>query len=141
MTNQINEHVGLHDEKINLSAEDVSLLLLGEHELEAIEIGGVFADGGTNEFLSSVGGSEFGVDIGSGPVLHHGLGTGTTWHLNDNTGQVSVTDEESLTGNLGSLDEDAVKIDNIENNGNFTGEFSFLQQDNTTNFNKRFESL
>ena len=124
-----------------LSTEDVSLLLLSEHELETIEIGRVLTDLGADEFLGGGGGSEFSVNIGGSPVLHHSLGTGSTGHFNDNTGQVSVTDEESLTRNSGSLNEDTVKIDNIENDGNFTSELAFFNQDDTANFNKRFESL
>lgn len=119
----------------------MSLLLLSEHDLEAFEISQVLADFVTGELLGSVGGSEFSFDTGGSPTLHHGLGAGSTRDFNDDTGQISVTDEEGHAGNFSTLDEDTVKIDDVKDDGNFTGEFTFFQQDNTTNFNKSFESL
>lgn len=119
----------------------MSLLLLSEHDLETIEIGQVLTDFSTSELLGSVGGSEFSVNIGSGPALHHGLGTGSTGNINDDAGQVGVTDEERHTGNSGTLNEDTVKINDVKDDGSFTSEFAFLQQDNTTDFNKSFKSL
>lgn len=119
----------------------MSLLLLSEHDLETIEIGGILANLRTSEFLSSAGSSEFSVNVSSGPALHHGLGAGSTGDFNDDAGQISVTDEAGHAGNLRSLDEDAVKIDDVKDDSGFTGEFSFFQQDNTTNFNESFKSL
>lgn len=119
----------------------MSLLLLSEHDLETIEIGQILANFSASEFLGSVGGSEFSINIGSSPALHHGLGAGSTRNINDNTSQVGVTNEERHTGNLGALDEDTVKIDDVKDDSGFTSEFSFFQQDNTTNFNESFKSL
>ena len=119
----------------------MSLLLLSEHDLETIEIGQILTNFRANEFLGSVGGSEFSINISSSPVLHHDLGAGSTGNFNDDTGQVGVTNEARHTGNLGTLNEDTVKIDDVKDDSGFTSEFSFLQQDNTSNFNKSFKSL
>lgn len=119
----------------------MSLLLLSEHDLETIEISQILTDFITNELLSGTSSSEFSINISSSPALHHGLGTGSTRNINDDTGQVSVTDEERHTGNRGTLDEDTVKINDVKDDSGFTSEFAFLQQDNTTDFNKGFESL
>ena len=119
----------------------MSLLLLSEQDLETIEISQILTKLDTGEFLSSVGSSEFGFNISSSPALHHGLGAGSTRNFHNDAGQFGVTNEARHTGNLRTLDEDTVKIDDVKDDGDFTGEFSFLQQDNTSNFNKCFKSL
>ena len=105
----------------------MSLLLLSEHELETIEIGRVLTDFSTNELLRSIGSSEFSINISSSPALHHGLGAGSTGNIDDDTGQVSVTNEARHTRNRGTLNQDTVKIDDVKDNGGFTSEFAFVQ--------------
>lgn len=126
---------------MKLSTKDVSLLLLSQHDLETIEIGQIFTDLRAGELLSRISGSKFGVDFTSSPGFEHSFSAGGTRDRNDDASQVGVADEERHTRDFGALNENTIKIDNVKNDSSLSSEFTFLQKDNSTNFNKSFKSL
>lgn len=76
-------------------------LLLGNHNLETIEIGQVAADLGLGKLLGSPSGSPLVGNTGGGPALADGGSAGTTGEGNGELGQVDAADADDLALNLG----------------------------------------
>lgn len=119
----------------------MSLLLLGKHDLETIKVSQVLTDGTLSKLLGNSSFSKLGFNTGSSPDLGEGLGAGTTGHGDLEASQVGVLDEEGLTGNGGSLDQDTVQVDDFNDTSQLTSILALLNQDDAADFNEFIESL
>lgn len=129
---------------------------MGNHNLEAIEIGQVAADLGLGKLLGSAGGSPLVGNTRGGPALADGRSAGSTGEGNGELGQVDAADADDLALNLGGrsinnnlwvkgalslihliyMGSYAVMIDNIGDNGELADVSSVVDTDDTSNFDK-----
>ena len=114
---------------------------MSQHDLETIKVSQVLAQSNTSKLLGNFGFSELGIDTGFGPDLGEGLGASTTGHGELEGSQAGATDGVGLTGDGGALDEDAVEVDDFQDAGELSSEFTFSQEDNAADFNEAIESL
>lgn len=119
----------------------MSLLLLGQHDLEAVKVGQVLASFDASELLGNFGFSELGFNTGSSPDLSEGLGASATGHVDLEGSQAGTADSVGLAGDFGALDEDAVEVNDFQDAGELASELAFSQEDNAADFNEKIVSL
>lgn len=113
-------------------------LALGNHDLVALKVRQVLADGSLGEAL----GRRRGV-----PLAHHVLGShllgndrraSTTRHLHRQLCQRQTAQMERLASNAaqGPVDDDAVVVDDLDDDGNLALQLAVVDQDEAANFNK-----
>lgn len=74
-------------------------LLLGNHNLEAIKVSQVAADGTLGDLLSGTSGSPLGINARGLPSLLDGGGASTTGNGNGKLGQADTADADNLALN------------------------------------------
>lgn len=130
-------------------------LLLGNHNLEAVEIAQVAAGGALGNLLGSSSGSPLGINTRGLPSLLDDTSAGSTGNLNSKLGQVQAADADNLALHTSarSIDDNlqgkrikvsvhkgnnpySVMIDDLDDGGDLVQISTVVDQDNTTDFDK-----
>lgn len=107
---------------LKLLSNSLRLLLLGNHDLESIEVGGSSSLGLLGNLLSNGSLSELLRDVLSLPLSLKGLlGSVALKTLNDNVGKGDARGRDNLSvdtsGLLWTVNEDTLTVNNVNNSG------------------------
>lgn len=108
-----------------------------------IKVGKVATDSSLSDLLTSSSSLELGNDPGGLHDLADGLGASTAGAVNNKLGQVGALNRDDLTSDArgGTVDENTIVIDDIDDDGKLILVLSVVYQDDAANLDKLGEHL
>jgi hypothetical protein len=121
----------------------VTYSLLGKESLEAPEVGKVVLGLSVGMLLGPCGGSPLLNDTSLGDGLGDGLLSGINGNRDSEVGEGNTAKVDHLTGNAGggSVDEDSVLIEDVDDHSDLAIVSSILNEDNSSDLNETLEKL